>query len=148
MTASVPDTVAPSAGLVRPAVGGVVSEGGALLTLTVTATAVPVFPAASRARAESVCVPLPVVVVSHESEYGADVSSPPRATPSNRNWTPATAVSSFADPETETTPATNAPSAGDTMDAAGGVVSGGGGGTPPSGVAMSDWISAWDNARL
>ena len=35
-----------------------------------------------------------------------------------------------------------------TMDAAGGVVSGGGGGTPPSGVAMSDWISAWANARL
>src|SRR2546428_9293657 len=86
--ASVPDTIAPSAGLVTLAVGGVVSDGGALLTLTVTATAVPVFPAASRARAESVCVPFAGVVVCHESEYGGDAASTPRAAPSDRDWDP------------------------------------------------------------
>jgi hypothetical protein len=56
-------------------------------------------------------------------------------------------VSSVADAEIEMTDATSAPSAGDTIDAAGEVVSGGGG-AAPSGVARSDWISACDNERL
>ena len=54
-----------------------------------TAADVAVFPAASRATAIA-CEPFVVLVVSHETEYGAAVSSAPRATPSRRNCTPTT----------------------------------------------------------
>ena len=71
VTVVVPVTVAPFAGAVMLTVGGVVS----FETVTVTAAAVVVLPAASRATAVSVCEPLPAVVVFHETEYGAVVSS-------------------------------------------------------------------------
>src|SRR2546428_13706486 len=58
VTESVPDTVAPSAGLVTLAVGGVVSDRGAVFTFTLTATAGPAVPAASPPRPPSGCVPL------------------------------------------------------------------------------------------
>ena len=48
-----------------------------LATVTVTVADVVVLPAASRATAVSVCEPLLAVVVSHETEYGAVVSSEP-----------------------------------------------------------------------
>ncbi len=67
----VPLTVAASAGLVRPVVGGVVSGGGVLSTVTLTAAAVPVLPAASNAWAVRLCAPSAAVVVSHDVLYGA-----------------------------------------------------------------------------
>ena len=47
-----------------------------------TAADVVLFPAASRASAVNVCEPFAVLVVSHETEYGAAVSSAPSVTPS------------------------------------------------------------------
>ncbi len=44
--------------------------------------------AASRATAVSVCVPSGTVIVFHEMEYGAVVSSAPRLAPSTLNCTP------------------------------------------------------------
>src|SRR5262245_38688490 len=95
-TVTVPDTVAPFAGEVIFTVGGVVSGGGALLTVTVTAADVVRFPAASRAIARRVCVPFPAPLVFHEIENGAAVSSAPRLAPSTWNWTPATPALSEA----------------------------------------------------
>src|SRR6266853_2066750 len=83
VTLVVPETVAPEAGDVTLIVGGVVSDGGALATVTVIGAEVVRLPAASRAIAARVCGPLPVVVVSHEIEYGALVSSAPPLTPSS-----------------------------------------------------------------
>src|SRR5207245_593662 len=84
LSAVVPLTVAPPAGAVTLTVGAVVS----LKTVTVTAAAVVILPAASRAIAVSVCDALLAVVVSHEIEYGAVVSSAPTFAPSSRNCTP------------------------------------------------------------
>src|SRR5439155_1072907 len=79
------------------------------------------FPAASRAVAVRVCEPLPTVVVFQETEYGDDVSSPPRLAPSTRNCTPATPILSEAEALTVTVPDTVAPAAGALMLTAGGV---------------------------
>src|SRR5204862_8342279 len=60
---------------------------GAVVSLfTVTATAALVrLPAASRATAVSVWLAFVAVVVFHDTEKGAVMSSAPRATPSSRN---------------------------------------------------------------
>src|SRR6476619_4695769 len=79
-----------------------------LLTVTVTAAAVAVLPAASRAMAERVCDPVAAVLVSHAVEYGAEVSSAPRLTPSRTSWTPTTPTLSDAAAVTFTVPATAA----------------------------------------
>src|SRR2546426_1370025 len=68
----------------------------ALHTATVTAAQVVRLPAASRATAVRVCEPLLAVVVFHDIEYGAAVSSAPRVAPSNRNCTPTTPTLSEA----------------------------------------------------
>src|SRR6266852_6218279 len=47
-------------------------------------------PNPSRATAVKVCGPLLALVVFHEIEYGALVSSAPRLAPSSLNWTPST----------------------------------------------------------
>ena len=70
----------PLAGVKLVIVGGLTLD-----TVTVTAVDVLRFPAASRAMAVSECEPLLAVVVSHETEYGAVVSSAPRFAPSNWN---------------------------------------------------------------
>src|SRR2546428_457286 len=77
-TVMVPVTVAPEVGAVMVTVGAVVSG-----TVTVTEEEVVVLLAASRATALRVCVPMAAVVVSHGTEYGAVVSSAPRAAPSS-----------------------------------------------------------------
>src|SRR5439155_13299155 len=92
-------------------------------TVTVTAADVVVLPAASRARAVSVWLPLLAVVVFHETEYGAAVSSAPRLLPSNRNWTPATPTLSLALADTATVPATATLLLGLVRETVGGVVS-------------------------
>ena len=69
-------------------------------------------PAASRATAVNVCAPLVAVVVIHDREYGAVVSSAPTLTPSSLNWTPATPTLSEALAATTTVPETVAPGAG------------------------------------
>ena len=66
------------------------------------------------------------MVVFHETEYGALVSSAPRLLPSSMNWTPATPTLSEALAVTLIVPETIDPGAGDVMLTAGGVVSGGG----------------------
>jgi hypothetical protein len=121
VTLIVPETVAPDVGDVMLTVGGVVSE-----TVTVTALDVVAFPAASRARAVKVWEPGRAVVVFHESEYGALVSSALRLPPSSMNWTPATPTLSAAFAVTLIVPETVDPGAGDVMLTVGGVVSGGG----------------------
>ena len=55
-----------------------------------------VFPASSLAIAMMLFEPLVVPVVSQEYEYGEDVSSAPRFTPSSLNWTPTTPTLSEA----------------------------------------------------
>src|SRR5258705_157588 len=67
VTVVVPETVAPDAGAVTLAVGGVVS----LKTVTVTAAVVLVLPAASRATAVNEWEALLAVVVFQAAEYGA-----------------------------------------------------------------------------
>ena len=67
-----------------------------LATLTAIAADSAVLPAASRARAVKVCAPFGAVRVSHDSPYGAAVSSAPVLTPSTRNCTPATPTASPA----------------------------------------------------
>src|SRR5882672_824976 len=118
LTATVPDTVAPFAGAVRLAVGGVVSGGGALFTVTVTELEVNVSPSrAARATAVRVCVPLPTPAVFHDTEYGALVSSAPRLAPSSLNCTPATvsAPTMLTLALTGTVPDTVDPEAGDVI---------------------------------
>src|SRR2546427_11958971 len=64
------------------------------------------------------------VVVSHGTEYGAVVSSAPRAAPSSWNWTPTTPTLSEALAETVMLPVTVAPEVGAVMATVGAVVSG------------------------
>ena len=99
-------------------VGGVVS----LNTVTVTGAEVVRLPAASRATAVMVCEALLAVVVFHEIEYGAAVTSTP-LTPSSRNCTPATPTLSEALALTVIVPETLAPEAGEVMLTEGAVVS-------------------------
>src|SRR5207249_2510659 len=99
--------------------GGVVSFD----TVTVTPAEVVTLPAASRAAAVSVWLPLPTLVVFHDTEYGAAVTSAPRLAPSSLNCTPATPTLSLALAMTEMVPETVAPPAGDVIDTEGGVVS-------------------------
>ena len=120
LTVIVPETVAPSAGDVSATVGAVLST---LDTVTETPAEIVLLPAASRARAFKVCVPLTIVVVSQERLYGLNVSSPPRATSSSKNWTPATPTLSAASAETVTVPDTLVPLAGAVRLTVGGVVS-------------------------
>jgi len=79
LTVTVLETVAPDPGAV------IATVGGALSTVPVTVADVVWFPAASRATAVRVCDPLLAVAVSHETEYGAVVSSAPRLAPSTLN---------------------------------------------------------------
>ncbi len=117
---TVPDTLAPPAGAVRDTVGGVLSG---LLTVTVTVVDVCVLPAASLATAVSAWVPLPTVVVFHEIEYGAVVSSAPTLVPSTLNCTPATPTLSEAFADTVTVFCTVVLFAGAVMETVGAVVS-------------------------
>jgi hypothetical protein len=81
----VPVTVAPEAGEVRVTVGAVVSGGAPFETVTETEADVLVLPAPSRATALRLWLPLVDVVVSHGTEYGAVVSSPPSGALSSWN---------------------------------------------------------------
>src|SRR5438045_3371345 len=92
-------------------------------TVTVTVAAVVVLLAASRAIAVSVCDALLAVVVSHEIEYGAVVSSAPTFAPSSRNWTPTTPTLSDAVALIAVVPLTVAPPAGAVTLTVGAVVS-------------------------
>ena len=67
-----------------------------LATVTVTDADVVLRPAASRATAVTAWLPLATLDDDHVTEYGALVSSAPTATPSTRNWTPTTPMSSVA----------------------------------------------------
>src|SRR5205823_1235260 len=111
---------APFGGVVMLTVGP-----AGLETVTVTAADVCVLPAASRATAVSVCVPFAAVVVSHESEYGAVMSSAPRFAPSSLNCTPTTPTLSLVVAVTvAAVPDTVAPFVGAVIETTGGVVSG------------------------
>jgi len=117
-------TVAPAAtviGALPPFTVTVVGCAGC--TLTVIAAEVAVLPAASLATAVKLCEPLLAVVVFHEIEYGAAVTSAPRFTPSSLNCTPTTPTLSVALAETVTVPETEAPATGAVMETAGGVAS-------------------------
>src|SRR5207247_2500661 len=94
-----------------------------LETVTVTAAEVPVLLAASRAMALSVCVPAVAVLVFQLTEYGAVVSSAPRAPPSSWNWTPATPPRSEELAVTVTGPDTVAPELGEVIATVGGMTS-------------------------
>jgi hypothetical protein len=78
-------------------------------------------PAASTAVATRVWLPFDVVVVFHEIEYGAVVSSAPICVPSTRNRTRATPTSSDALAAMVTVPETVAPDAGEVSDTLGAV---------------------------
>src|SRR2546428_11098575 len=116
-----PDTVAPFAGAVIDAEGAVVS--GLFATVTVAPAEVVRLPAASRAVAERVWLPFATVAVFHETEYGEAVSSAPSPTPSSKNCTPTTPMSSDAFAETVIEPETVAPDIGDEIATVGGVMS-------------------------
>ncbi len=92
-------------------------------TVTVTGADVVELPAASRATAVSVCVPAVAVVVFHDTEYGAVVSSAPRFAPSSLNCTPTTPTLSLAVALTVTVPETVEPPVGLVTATLGGVVS-------------------------
>src|SRR5262249_22019046 len=77
------------------------------------------------ATAVKVCDPFRTPLVSHVSEYGALVRTPPRVVPSSRNWTRATAWSSPALAVTVIDPLTLEPSLGLVSETVGGVVSAG-----------------------
>ena len=107
-----------------PAVGAVSETvGGALSTVTLTTAEVAVFPAASRATALRVWMPLLAMVVFHDREYGAAVTSSPRLASSSLNCTPTTPTLSAAVAETVTVPATGEAAAGAVIATVGGVVS-------------------------
>ena len=76
------------------------------VSVNTTAAETVVLPAASRATAVRVWLPSATVVVSQASEYGAAVSSAPRAAPSSRSCTPTTPVLSPAVATTVTVPLT------------------------------------------
>jgi hypothetical protein len=67
---------------------------------------------------------LDAVVVFQDTEYGALVSSLPRAAPSRRNWTPTTPTLSAASAVTDTVAETVEPPAGAVTDTVGGTPSG------------------------
>jgi hypothetical protein len=92
-------------------VGGVVS----LNTVTLTGLDVTGTPSKTCATAVIVCGPLLAVVVFHETEYGAELSSAPRLLPSSWNWTPVTvrAPTIVTLAVTGTVPLTVDPEAGD-----------------------------------
>jgi hypothetical protein len=79
----IPDTGFPLTGDVRLTAGAVGRSvaGRALETVTVTAAEFVRRPAALRATAVRLCKPLAVVLVSHETVYGATVTSAPSAAP-------------------------------------------------------------------
>src|SRR5437773_11644605 len=105
-----------------PAAWLIVTVGGlALETVTVTGAEAVRRPAASRATAVKVCEPLLALVVFHEMEYGAAVTSVPASTPSSRNCTPTTPTLSEALAVGLMVPPTVTPDAGDMMLTAGGV---------------------------
>src|SRR5437867_1051927 len=116
-----PDTVAPFAGAVIDTEGAVVSR--LFATVTVATAEVVRLPAASRAVAERVWLPFATVAVFHETEYGEAVSSAPSPTPSSKNCTPTTPMSSDAFAETVIEPETVAPDIGDEIATVGGVMS-------------------------
>src|SRR5438093_13132205 len=105
----------------RFTVGG--GGGPPLDTVTVTGAEVVRLPAPSRATAVRVWDPSLVVVVSHEIEYGASVSSAPRLAPSSLNWTPTTPTLSEALALTVVAPPTVDPAVGAVMLTVGAVVS-------------------------
>src|SRR5256885_1204926 len=105
-TVTVPDTLAAGAGAVSATVGGAVSA-----TVTLTA-ALAVWPAASRATALTLWAPRAASVVSHDTEYGAAVTSAPKFVPSTLNCTPTTPTLSVAVAEMVTVPDTLAAGAG------------------------------------
>ena len=111
-------TVAPEAGDVRVAVGGVVSG-----TVTDTGAELPTLAAASRAAALRVWVPGVALALFQVTEYGAAVSSPPSGAPSSLNCTPTTPTLSEALAVTEMVPVTVAPGLGELIATVGGVLS-------------------------
>ena len=117
----------------------------ALATLTVTGDDVVRLPAGSRARAVSVCAPFETARVSQASPYGESGSSGPFATPSTKNWTPATPTSSLASATTFTMSLTCAPADGELIETVGGTGSCTCGST---GVTMSVWIWLPERATL
>src|SRR5205807_2370148 len=104
---------------------GAVSEtvGGALSTVTLTTAEVAVFPAASRATALRVWMPLLAMVVFHDREYGAAVTSAPRLASSSLDCTPTTPTLSVALTETVIAPVTVEPAAGVLIETVGGALS-------------------------
>src|SRR5207245_961400 len=96
---------------------------GGITTVTLTADEVVWLPAASRATAVKLCEPLLAMVVFHEIEYGAVVSSAPRSTPSSFNCPPTMPTLAAALAVTVTVPAAEAAAVGDEMEAVGGVLS-------------------------
>lgn len=107
--------------------GGVVSVvgGGVFETVTETGVEVLVFPAASLATAVRDLAPLDVWVVFQEYEYGEEVSSGPRLTPSSLNWTPTTPTLSVAVAVKLTVPERVELLVGAVRETVGAVVSGG-----------------------
>ena len=95
--------------------------------MTETGALVVALPAKSRATAVRMCPPEDVVVVSHGTEYGADVASAPTGCPSTKKRTPATPTSSDAVAAIVVVPKTVAPDAGAVIATLGGALSGGGG---------------------
>ena len=99
--------------------------GGVLSTVTATVVEVARLPDVSRATATIDLEPLEVAVLSHVTEYGAEVSSAPMMTPFTLNVTPATATLSLAVANRFTeVPETVAPPVGAVRDTVGGVASG------------------------
>src|SRR5436190_919888 len=104
----------------------VASAGGAALaTITLTGADVVVLPAASRATAVNACDPSATVVVFQLIEYGEMVSATSTCTPSTKNVTAATPLSSSALALNGTVANTVVPLPGVVTDTDGAVVSGG-----------------------
>src|SRR6266850_364827 len=118
--------------------------GEGVATVTEMRVLVVMLPLKSLATAARLCVPRLAVEESHCTVYGELCTSLPRFTPSNRNCTPATPTLSEAAADTPVIPTTVAPSNGEVIETAGGVVSGGA--PEPIGVFISTWISACDRA--
>src|SRR5207302_124316 len=103
----------------------VVSTGGvvSLFTVTITGALVVWLAAASQAIAVNVWLPIAAALVFHEIEYGAAVTSAPRAAPSSANCTPTTPTLSLAVAVTGIVPDTVVPAPGASMEIAGAVTS-------------------------
>ena len=112
--------------------------GGVLSTVTLIDEEVAKLPEASRATATIDLEPLDVAVVSHATEYGAEVSSDPIIVPFTLNVTPATPILSEALAEIVTDgPKTIVPAVGTVSETFGAVVSGIG-----AGVASAEGFPA------